>query len=178
MVSRHFLPPCAILSILGHHRQYRYRIIIALKCPLDVELKLMDEIAIQFLKTYQVWHHRRLILTALHQSSSPDALKIAAKELEFITDALSTDTKNYHTWSYRQWLLAFFDKEELWQGEIAYVEDLLETDVRNNSAWHHRYFVVFGRVRVNEVDQEGVFKRELSYVDCVAPSKLLLTSSR
>ena len=56
-----------------------------------------------------------------------------------------TDAKNYHTWSYRQWLLAFFDDERLWEGELGFVERLLDEDVRNNSAWHHRFFVLFER---------------------------------
>ncbi|KAH8103042.1 protein prenylyltransferase [Cristinia sonorae] len=143
--------------------QYRYRTLVALKHPLDVELELMDAFAIKFLKTYQVWHHRRLLLTAL-RSSAPSPLSIASKELAFIIRALSTDTKNYHTWSYRQWLLAFFDDEELWEGELPYVERLLETDVRNNSAWHHRYFVVWGRVRAEgEIDVGDVLKREIAY---------------
>ena len=51
-------------------RQYRYHTILATNASLDEELKLMDILAIQFLKTYQVWHHRRLILTALHSSDS------------------------------------------------------------------------------------------------------------
>ncbi|THH30915.1 hypothetical protein EUX98_g3281 [Antrodiella citrinella] len=144
--------------------QFRYRTLIALKSNLDAELALMDVLAIQFLKTYQVWHHRRLILTALHGASPSESLDAAAKELHFITRALDTDTKNYHTWSYRQWLLAFFDDEALWEGELPYVEKLLDVDVRNNSAWHHRYYVVWGRVRANgEVDQEEVLKGEIAY---------------
>lgn len=143
----------------------------------------MDSIAIEFLKTYQVWHHRRLILTALHDSASTvspsstspstSARDAAKTELAFITRALLADTKNYHTWSYRQWLLAFFDLEELWNGELGYVEKLLEEDVRNNSAWHHRFFVVFGRVKggngVGEI--QDVLKRELTYVPS-RPSRL------
>lgn len=174
------------LIVHGHGiRQYRYQTLLALKSPLDVELKLMDSIAIDFLKTYQVWHHRRLILTALHDSASTvspsstspstSAQDAAKTELAFITRALLADTKNYHTWSYRQWLLAFFDLEELWNGELGYVEKLLEEDVRNNSAWHHRFFVVFGRVKggdgagVGEI--QDVLKRELTYV----PSPLFLS---
>lgn len=53
------------------------------------------------------------------------------------------DSKNYHVWSYRQWLVKRF---ALWdEGEIEACEMLLKMDVRNNSAWNHRWFVVFGR---------------------------------
>jgi protein farnesyltransferase/geranylgeranyltransferase type-1 subunit alpha len=52
------------------------------------------------------------------------------------------DSKNYHVWAYRQWLVRHFD---LWDShrEIRDVEELLDSDVRNNSAWTHRYFLRF-----------------------------------
>lgn len=133
---------------------------MALQLPLEDELRLMDEIATIFLKTYQVWHHRRLLLTAL---ASPAA---AARELVFLQSVLRADAKNYHTWSYRQWILAHFNDEALlWPGERPYVEELLEEDVRNNSAWHHRFFVVFASgVRTGDEDREQVLRRELAYV--------------
>jgi protein farnesyltransferase/geranylgeranyltransferase type-1 subunit alpha len=132
---------------------------MTLGSSLEDELRLMDELAIAFLKTYQVWHHRRLIIT---QTCKP------APELAFISQALQEDSKNYHTWSYRQWLLAHFNDDELWSGELEFVNSMLATDLRNNSAWHHRFFVVFQcGVRKGEEDRQGVFRRELA---CV-PSK-------
>ena len=131
----------------------------------------MDEIATMFLKTYQVWHYRRLLLTALN---SVDA---AARELVFLKSVLEEDSKNYHTWSYRQWILAHFnDEERLWAGERPYVEELLEEDVRNNSAWHHRFFVVFSSgVRAGDEDREQTLRRELSFAKekiALAPNNL------
>lgn len=132
----------------------------------------MDEIAIQFLKTYQVWHHRRLLITLLSDPSSAqeaktDVLELATTELDFIAQVLQTDAKNYHTWSYRQWLLAHFDDPALWLGELPYVNELLDDDVRNNSAWHHRFFIVFGRGgRAGATPGEAgeVLRREIRYV--------------
>ncbi|KAH9947531.1 protein prenylyltransferase [Amylocystis lapponica] len=123
--------------------QYRYRTLLALDAPLEDELRRMDAFALDFLKTYQVWHHRRLLLAALR------APRAAAAELAFVARALERDAKNYHTWSYRQWLLAHFDAPALWAGERAWVEGLLAHDVRNNSAWHHRFFVLaFAREKI------------------------------
>ena len=132
----------------------------------------MDEVAIQFLKTYQVWHHRRLLMTLLSDPSSAreaktDVLELATTELDFIARVLQTDAKNYHTWSYRQWLLAHFDDPALWLGELPYVDELLTEDVRNNSAWHHRFFIVFGRGgRAGATPEEAgeVLRREIRYV--------------
>lgn len=139
----------------------------------------MDELAVKFLKTYQVWHHRRLLLLITRK---------ADQELAFIKKGLQVDAKNYHTWSYRQWILAHFggygnvindtisddaensNKEDacdnsLWDGELDFIESMLINDIRNNSAWHHRFFVVWGcGIREGEEDHAHVFKRELTYV--------------
>lgn len=142
----------------GHYSawQYRYKTLVALKSPLEDEIRLMNELAIKHLKTYQVWHHRRL-LVQLTRDPGP--------ELDFIANSLQIDTKNYHTWSYRQWILAYFNQDELWSHELRFVESMLETDVRNNSAWHHRFFVVFqSGVRNGDRDRNEIIRRELAFV--------------
>jgi len=147
--------------------QYRYETLLAIKAPLDVELKLMDELAVKYLKTYQVWHHRRLLLM-LTRKPGP--------ELGFVEASLKVDAKNYHTWSYRQWLLAYFNDEDLWSGELDFVDTMLAQDVRNNSAWHHRFFVVFqSGIRDGEEDRARIIRRELTYVKqniSLAPNNL------
>jgi protein farnesyltransferase/geranylgeranyltransferase type-1 subunit alpha len=144
----------AALTMFPLNRQYRYETLLALSSPLEDELELMNELAIRYLKTYQVWHHRRLLLTHLRKP---------LPELKFIEKCLRVDSKNYHTWSYRQWLLSHFvDEEDLWKGELDFIENAIGDDVRNNSAWHHRHFVVFGcGVRPGEKDRVTVVKREL-----------------
>ena len=67
---------------------------------------------------------------------------IPSTELSFLSEMFEKDSKNYHVWSYRQWLVRHFS---LWDDELPYLESLLEEDVRNNSAWNHRWFVVFSR---------------------------------
>lgn len=154
----HFLNHGASYHVPTACRQYRYKTLLALNSDLREELKLMDPITSRFLKTYQVWHHRRLILTQLR------SIDIAQSELTFIENILRLDAKNYHTWSYRQWLLTYFNDEDvLWVGEKGYVEELLRADARNNSAWHHRFFVVWqAGVRKGDEDREDVLRRELS----------------
>jgi protein farnesyltransferase/geranylgeranyltransferase type-1 subunit alpha len=71
------------------------------------------------------------------------------------------DMKNYHVWSYRQWLVQRFD---LWDsGELEATEELLEKDVRNNSAWNHRWYLAFGRSEQCFEDKDTV-RREIEYV--------------
>lgn len=69
------------------------------------------------------------------------------------------DSKNYHVWSYRQWLVRRFG---LWeQGELEETARLIGEDVRNNSAWNHRFFVVNGRDDVEGVKDGEVRAREV-----------------
>jgi len=53
----------------------------------------------------------------------------------------SQDSKNYHAWSHRQYII---EKYDLWDGELAYVEKKISADIRNNSAWNQRWFAVHG----------------------------------
>jgi protein farnesyltransferase/geranylgeranyltransferase type-1 subunit alpha len=116
----------------------------------------MEDLAICYLKTYQVWHHRRLLL--IH-------LKNPLPELLFISNALQEDAKNYHTWAYRQWILNHFASElgdKVWEDEINFAETMVDEDVRNNSAWHHRFHVVWHPS--STVIREETLRRELRYV--------------
>ena len=51
---------------------------MALKVSLEEELERMDEIATMFLKTYQVWHYRRLLLTALNSVDAAARERLSA----------------------------------------------------------------------------------------------------
>ena len=73
---------------------------------------------------------------------------------------LEQDSKNYHVWSYRQWLVKrfdLFDKPE----ELEWTADMIEADVRNNSAWNHRYYLVVGGR--DGKPGEDLAKREIEY---------------
>jgi protein farnesyltransferase/geranylgeranyltransferase type-1 subunit alpha len=93
-------------------------------------------------------HHRQLLMTRLGDPTG---------EAAFLRSMFERDSKNYHVWSYRQWLVRRFD---LWDTELPDVEELIDEDVRNNSAWNHRYFLVFGRGK--DVENEVVV-REIEY---------------
>ncbi|GJJ14985.1 hypothetical protein Clacol_009255 [Clathrus columnatus] len=142
----------------GHYSvwQYRYDTLLAIKADLREELRRMDELATTHMKTYQVWHHRQLLIEQLHE---PDS------ELDFIKTILDIDSKNYHTWGYRQWILAHFNREDLWIAEIRYVEQMLKKDLRNNSAWNHRFFVLWsnGRRESGEI-QDEFLRTEIQFV--------------
>lgn len=178
----------------SHFSVWQYRANILLNSPslgsnreevLRAELDWLDELAHKNMKSYQVWQHRRLVVSELGEPG---------RELEFVKENLDRDGKNYHTWGYRQWILAHFGGlslpssaaestgskgagcfPELWNGEIEYIDSLLQKDVRNNSAWNHRWFTNFARYGITGPSSslslpsetlaklEKTFKYELAY---------------
>ena len=70
-------------------------------------------------------------------------------------EMFAQDSKNYHVWTYRHWLVRHF---KLWDSprEIEDVDALLKADVRNNSAWAHRYMLRFAP------REDGVFDSGLA----------------
>lgn len=73
---------------------------------------------------------------------------------------LEQDSKNYHVWSYRQWLVKRFDLFEKPE-ELEWTHSMIAADVRNNSAWNHRYYLVVGGTGGKPSDE--VAKREIEY---------------
>ncbi|KAI0428484.1 prenyltransferase alpha subunit [Xylaria sp. FL1042] len=154
---------------------YRFDIVKALGIPISAELGWLNDVSLEHLKNYQIWHHRQLLLD-LHyptlQSDADAVAALAADEHNFLADILGRDTKNYHVWSYRQYLVR---KLGLWDsiGEIPSIELLISEDVRNNSAWSHRFFLVFDNPKQSTPESHSteydpkvptdIIDREISY---------------
>ena len=165
---------------------------------IQAELQWLDEVSFRNLKNYQIWHHRHGLADLLpadststttipsessKQASISDetrsilALFISSEQI-FLARILLQDTKNYHVWSYRQWLCSRFPSFLLpsysisivpsiassyrSHAEVAAIDLMIEDDVRNNSAWSHRYFILFGH-------------HELSYAQSQTPPLILKT---
>ncbi|KAF8155732.1 hypothetical protein B0H34DRAFT_659597 [Crassisporium funariophilum] len=141
--------------------RYRYATLLSIEASLDEELELMDELAVAgtVFKMYQIWNYRRLLQTRV---------KKPAAELTFLSKLLEMHPKNYHTWSHRQWLLAYFGPEgNLWKDELSLVDKMLENDVQNNSAWHHRFFILWGfSAQIGAEGDAIVSLREIKYTKC------------
>lgn len=76
-------------------------------------------------------------------SSAAHFPSMPPNEPAFLMEMFAQDTKNYHVWTYRHFLVRRF---KLWDSprELADVDALLAADVRNNSAWNHRFMLKFG----------------------------------
>lgn len=78
---------------------FRRDILRALNTNLYEELEYTEEIICRNPKSYQVWHHRRVIVEWLNDGS---------KELALTEQVLNMDAKNYHAWQHRQWAIKTF----------------------------------------------------------------------
>ncbi|KAL4940659.1 hypothetical protein BDV06DRAFT_17990 [Aspergillus oleicola] len=117
---------------------YRAKIVFALEKDLLAELEWLNGFSLKYLKNYQIWHHRQVLV-----SSREHFPTLPPKEMDFLMEMFAQDSKNYHVWTYRHWLVRHFG---LWDSprELADIDSLLNSDVRNNSAWNHRYMLCFG----------------------------------
>jgi len=109
--------------------KYRQDLLIKLNCDLKKELQAMEDITLETMKSYQIWHHRQFLV---------DNINEPCDEMEFIKIVLEYDAKNYHAWAYRQWLMTRFNLFD--ESELEYIDELLFEDIRNNSAWNQRMF--------------------------------------
>ena len=133
---------------------YRAQCLFAINSDLHQELQWLSETALDHQKNYQIWHHRMLIVDKLDECEG---------EADFVEQMFEKDAKNYHVWSYRQWMVRRFG---LWEkGELEFTEKLLEKDVRNNSAWNHRWYVINGREQDGEPGIMGkkIREREIEF---------------
>ena len=105
-----------------------------------------------------------------------DRLDSAEGEADFISQMFELDAKNYHVWSYRQWLVRRF---RLWNdGELEATSKLIEEDVRNNSAWNHRFFLITGNKENPAIKQKDVVDKEIAYVSYLSSIKIVFETDR
>lgn len=156
MAAEEYSPRCLRLTDLvidmnpSHYTVwlYRFKIISTLQLPVPDEITWLNQVALENLKNYQIWHHRQLLVDYYYPDLSAKAeqepailTNFANSERQFIETMLQEDSKNYHVWSYRQALVRKLNIFNI--TELAATQNLIEADVRNNSAWSHRFFLMF-----------------------------------
>jgi len=97
-------------------------------------------------KVYWIWNHRRWCLEHLPdgpgQDGDPDfqGWKQAAwdKELFIVEKMLDADSRNFHAWDYRRYVLAEMPSPRPETTELVYTTKKIEANFSNFSAWHQR----------------------------------------
>ena len=122
---------------LGLAWNYRREAILVksreMKFDLKKELKLLNTVMLdrQMTKSYCLWNHRRWILKL--QVVSVQELQ---GEQELIETILNLDGRNFHAWSYKQWLSENFSSVRF--DDLKLSQTLIERDFSNYSAWFLR----------------------------------------
>ncbi|KAJ9655192.1 CAAX geranylgeranyltransferase alpha subunit [Neophaeococcomyces mojaviensis] len=123
-------------------------------------------------------HKKASTAAPLTEATKTRLLKLVASEQTFLAQILSLDTKNYHVWSYRQWLCMRFPSFLLpsytsetpssvagtyrSHPEVAAIDAMILDDLRNNSAWSHRYFILFGHHELTYSNIHGVILKNVN----------------
>lgn len=155
---------------------YRAKILDIMDKSIEDELAWLNDVSLRHIKNYQIWHHRQVLATRLSEQIAEGKVQGGAEklqamlraELEFLAEMFDKDAKNYHVWSYRQWLVRRFNLFEGYD-ELEEMERFLRLDIRNNSAWNHRWFLVFGREtdskggKTGWMTPKGIWEREEQY---------------
>eukprot|EP00760_Papus_ankaliazontas_P032270 PhM_4_TR5722/c0_g1_i1/m.90464/K05955/FNTA; protein farnesyltransferase/geranylgeranyltransferase type-1 subunit alpha len=122
----------------AHYTVWKHRrdVIRAIRASVPSELELTSSLARRTPKNFQLWHHRRDLMV---EGVTAQDDSVVRDERILCSDILDDDSKNYHVWSHRKWLV---QRYQLWDSELEYTEKLLNDDVFNNSAWNYRHFVL------------------------------------
>ena len=82
------------------------------------ELDFSRELIEENQKNYQVWHHRKILVSwaaGFNEETGKSTLEceearlqLTMQELELTVQFLDKDAKNYHAWQHRQWVLTTF----------------------------------------------------------------------
>lgn len=121
-----------------------------LKRELDVLNGVMVDL--QMTKSYCLWSHRRWLIIQLKQLGEASK-QILDREMLLVKTILDLDGRNFHSWSYRQWLRqSFGDLIEF--DDIKYSEKLIMKDFSNYSAWFLRSWAVENTAALVEPEEE------------------------
>lgn len=94
-------------------------------------------------KSYCVWEHRRWCIEqvlAEFGEKSEQVEKLVETEMALCEKFHSYDSRNFHCWNFRRWLIRLTEKtrEKMREIDIKYSQKLIESNFSNYSAWHNR----------------------------------------
>jgi geranylgeranyl transferase type-2 subunit alpha len=114
------------------------------------DLQLTFALLRKFPKCYWIWNHRNWLLRMGESILGTDAARKSwAGELQLINKMLHADSRNFHAWSYRRFVVSQIERlaqiaatedqaPSLAETEFAYTTKLIKTNLSNFSAWHYR----------------------------------------
>jgi geranylgeranyl transferase type-2 subunit alpha len=141
-------------TIWNHRRRVLNAILSAEAPPLSADeliqgdLQLTFTLLRKFPKCYWIWNHRNWLLRRAESILGADASRqLWSGELQLINKMLHADSRNFHAWSYRRFVVSQIDRlstatedptPSLAESEFEYTTKLIKTNLSNFSAWHNR----------------------------------------
>ncbi|KAM9937372.1 hypothetical protein OXX80_003102 [Metschnikowia pulcherrima] len=113
---------------------------------LNTDLLLAMEMMKRFPKCYWIWNHRRWCLETLDETKNADW----NRELAIVSKVLMMDSRNFHGWQYRRYVVSHLEQEarskephsgtelEISLREFQYTTETINKSTANFSAWHNR----------------------------------------
>jgi protein farnesyltransferase/geranylgeranyltransferase type-1 subunit alpha len=119
----------ACMDALGYFDSWKVA-----KQRIQQDLSLSSQLGGNNPKNYQVWYHRRALLEAFDKLATQDATfpstletlesEFLESELEYLAGVLNHDSKNYHAWSHRQWLIRTVNQPAVWDQDLQYSKSI------------------------------------------------------
>ncbi|KAL1958141.1 hypothetical protein VTO42DRAFT_4996 [Malbranchea cinnamomea] len=121
------------------------------------DLEFLFPLLKQFPKCYWIWNHRIWILEqATQRLTAANARRLWQQELVLVSKMLSLDSRNFHGWGYRRFVVAALEslsseasgdegdapvagkRDSIAKNELDYTAKMIGTNLSNFSAWHNR----------------------------------------
>lgn len=100
---------------------------------LKQDISLIDSLLLRAPKSYWVWNHRRWVLDNM-------PVKQYDKELKIINYMLDLDSRNFHGWDYRRYIIGMNVSTP--EKEFEYTNLKIKQNFSNYSAWHYRSKII------------------------------------
>ncbi|KAL4953133.1 hypothetical protein BDW69DRAFT_166046 [Aspergillus filifer] len=114
---------------------------------IQTDLQFLIPLLRSFPKCYWIWNYRMWLLEeAKRLLPKPLACKVWQAELALVGKMLSLDSRNFHGWGYRRFVIETLEKltseeeneKSLVEAEFDYAKKMIGTNLSNFSAWHYR----------------------------------------
>ncbi|KAF7338661.1 Rab-protein geranylgeranyltransferase [Mycena venus] len=129
-------------------------------------------------KVYWIWNHRRWCLENVPDGPGTGTEGDANgwrktnwdRELFVVDKMLDADSRNFHAWSYRRYVLARMPVARPETAELTYTTRKIESNFSNFSAWHQRTKILSslwgsGKLDYSKSKEEGKSLRNAMYTD-------------
>ncbi|KAI4666760.1 uncharacterized protein J4E79_002800 [Alternaria viburni] len=137
---------------------------------LQGDLQLTFALLRKFPKCYWIWNHRNWLLREGEALMGADAArKLWSGELQLINKMLHADSRNFHAWGYRRFVVSQIERltasedvsasgtaqKSLSESEFEYTTKMIKTNLSNFSAWHNRSQLIPKILRERNADAEA-----------------------